>query len=100
GDLDDLSDLIGVQLSIPTSAAAPDPAVPIMATGTPLPVINATGLTGLYELKVDVQPHLAMDMFTSWQRFLQEQCGLKLERRKSTSQVFVIDKVDPLPLNN
>jgi uncharacterized protein (TIGR03435 family) len=41
-----------------------------------------------------------MDMFTSWQRFLQEHCGLKLESRKSQVPVLVVEKVERIPMPN
>src|SRR5215831_11247686 len=50
GDLQDLADLIGVQLSIPTPSLAADPTRPNIAAGPPAPVVDFTGLHGTYEL--------------------------------------------------
>jgi uncharacterized protein (TIGR03435 family) len=93
GDLEDLADLIGVQLSIPPPGLGADPARPNVATGPPAPVVDFTGLHGIYEINLDLKPEIAGDVFTSWQRFLQEHCGLKLESRKSPVPVLVIDSV-------
>jgi uncharacterized protein (TIGR03435 family) len=99
GDLQDLADLIGVQLSIPTPGPAADPTRPSIAAGPPAPVVDFTGLHGTYELNLDIKSE-AMDMFTSWQRFLQEHCGLKLESRKAQVPVLVVDKAERIPANN
>jgi uncharacterized protein (TIGR03435 family) len=93
GDLQDLADLIGVQLSIPPQGFGADPATPSVATGPPAPVVDFTGLHGIYEINLDLKPEISRDVFTSWQRFLQEHCGLKLESRKSQVPVLVIDSV-------
>jgi uncharacterized protein (TIGR03435 family) len=100
GDLPDLADLIGVQLSIPTPSLAADPTQPRIAAGPPAPVVDFTGLHGTYELNLEVKPEAGMDMFTSWQRFLQEHCGLKLESRKSQVPVLVVEKAERIPLTN
>lgn len=100
GDLQDLADLIGVQLSIPTVAPNRDPAQPYIAVGPPIPVIDSTGLPGIYELTVDVKPEIALDMFTSWQRFLEEHCGLKLESQKSQVPVLVVERAERMPRPN
>ena len=100
GDLRDLADLIGVQLSIPTPSPAADPTRPSIAAGPPVPVVDFTGLHGTYELNLDIKSDIAMDMFTSWQRFLQEHCGLKLESRKSQVPVLVVEKAERIPVTN
>lgn len=74
------------------------------------PVIDATGLTGRYEIHMDLSPYLVrpagetaggqLDMmgilFTGFQDLL----GLKLESRKETVEVLVIDHVDKTPTEN
>jgi len=97
GDLQDLADLIGVQLSIPTASPAADPTRPSIAAGPPAPVVDFTGLRGIYELNLDLKSEVALDMFTSWQRFLQEHCGLKLESRKSQVPVLVVERAERIP---
>jgi uncharacterized protein (TIGR03435 family) len=54
----------------------------------------------MYELTVDLKSEVDIDMFTSWQRFLQEHCGLKLESRRSQVSLLVIDKAQRIPLPN
>jgi uncharacterized protein (TIGR03435 family) len=98
GDFQDLADLIGVQLSIPVPNPGTDPTRPMMASGPPIPVVDFTGLQGIYELNVDLQPGATIDMFTNWQRFLQERCGLKLETRKSQVPVLVVDRAERVPI--
>jgi uncharacterized protein (TIGR03435 family) len=100
GDLQDLADLIGVQLSIPTMNPASDPTRPSIAAGPPVPVVDFTGLHGSYELNLDLKSEVPVDMFTSWQRFLQERCGLKLETRKSQVPVLVVDGAIATPVPN
>jgi uncharacterized protein (TIGR03435 family) len=69
------------------------------------PVVNMTGLTGLYDFQLQWTPGLGAasdqpdssrpDLFTA----VQEQLGLKLEPRKSSMDVLVIDHVE-LPTEN
>src|SRR5262245_41528213 len=99
GDFQDLADLIAVQLSIPTPSPTADPTRPSIATGPPAPVVDFTGLHGIYERNLDTKSEV-MDMFTSWQRFLQENCGLKLESRKSQVPVLVVEKAERIPVSN
>src|SRR5262249_15327510 len=100
GDLQDLAELIGVQLTVPTPGPIADPTRPLVAAGPPVPVVDSTGLRGIYEIHLDLQNDVASDMFTSWQRFLQEHCGLKLETRKSPVPVLVVDRVERMPTPN
>ena len=100
GDLQDLAELIGVQLTLPPPALDADPTKPSFASGPPIPVVDSTGLRGIYEIRLDLQSEAARDIFTSWQRFLQDRCGLKLETRKSQVLVLVVDKVDRMPAPN
>src|SRR5262249_16177787 len=74
-----------------------DPSRPSIAAGPPAPVVDFTGLHGIYELNLDLKSEVALDMFTSWQRFLQEHCGLKLESRKSQLPVLVVEKAERIP---
>ena len=66
-----------------------------------LPVLNKTGLTGTYDIKLSYTPQFKMgkgtepdsnelSVFTA----VQEQLGLKLESQKATMEVLVIDHVE------
>jgi uncharacterized protein (TIGR03435 family) len=74
------------------------------------PVVDATGLTGRYEIHMDLSPYLVrppgetgggqLDMmgilFTGFQDLL----GLKLESRKENVEVLVIDHAEKTPSEN
>jgi uncharacterized protein (TIGR03435 family) len=62
--------------------------------------VDSTGLHGIYEIHLDLQNEIARDIFTSWQRFLRDHCGLKLETRKSQVPVLVVDRVERMPTPN
>ena len=97
GDLRQFANLLSIQLSIP---AVTDPSKPAMATGSPVPVLDGTGLEGTYDIGVDFRPEPGGDMFTRWQAFLQERLGLKLERRKTGTEFLVIDRAQRTPIEN
>ncbi|HEY2382630.1 MAG TPA: TIGR03435 family protein [Terriglobia bacterium] len=100
GDLQDLADLIGAQFSIPSPGPSTDPTKPLVGGGPPAPVVDFTGLHGVYEIHLDLKPEATGDMFTSWQRFLQDRCGLRLENRKSPVPVLVVDSAARTPTPN
>jgi uncharacterized protein (TIGR03435 family) len=63
------------------------------------PVIDATGLHGQYDLRMDLTPYLRDGpglLFTG----LQDLLGLKLEPRKTSVEVLVIDHVEKTPTAN
>jgi uncharacterized protein (TIGR03435 family) len=91
------ADLLSVQLSI---ALPDDPTKPGRASGLPVPVLNKTGLPGIYDFSVDVKPEAGADMFTLWQSALQDRLGLKLEGRKAPVDVLVIDHAERIPVAN
>ena len=95
--LEQLANLISVQLTIPEPA---DPGKPSIASGAPIPVIDKTGLTGLYEITYDLHPDPGMDMFKLWQRILQDQLGLKLQSRKAPMEILIVDRADRIPVAN
>lgn len=97
GDLQRFADLLSVQLSIPLPD---DPTRPGRASGPPVPVLNKTGLAGIYDFAVDIRPEPGSDIFTLWQRTLQEKMGLRLESRKANLNVLVVDSVDSIPTAN
>ena len=71
------------------------------------PVLDRTGLTGLYDLKLEWTPDDAVaatdtnltlkpDIFTA----VQQQLGLKLERSKEPLEVLVVDRAEKVPVEN
>jgi uncharacterized protein (TIGR03435 family) len=97
GSLQQFASLLSVKLSIP---ALDDPGKPGRASESPVPVLDKTGLPGIFDFNVDIKPELGGDMFTLWQRVLQDQLGLKLESRKSKVEVFVVDRAARIPIAN
>jgi uncharacterized protein (TIGR03435 family) len=97
GDLRQLADLLTVQISIP---ASDNPREPARAGGPQIPVLDQTGLPGIFDFNVDVRPELGTDMFTLWQRALRDQLGLSLESRRENVTVMVVDKAAEIPTEN
>jgi len=86
-----------VQFSIP---AASDPNTPVRAGGTMIPVLDETGLDGIYDFNVDQRPELGTDAFTGWKRILNDQLGLEIESRKADIPVVVVDNAEKIPTAN
>jgi uncharacterized protein (TIGR03435 family) len=97
GDLEQFANLLSIQLTIP---AMDDPSKPGIASAAPVPVLDKTALPGIFDFSVDMKPELGVDMFTLWQRVLQEQLGLKLENRKANVDVLVVDHAEKVPPAN
>jgi uncharacterized protein (TIGR03435 family) len=97
GDLQHFANLLSVQLTIPV---IDDPTKPSVASGTAVPVLDKTGLQGIYDIGVDIKLEPGGDMFTLWQRFLQDRLGLKLESRKEKVEVLVVDRAERAPTEN
>jgi uncharacterized protein (TIGR03435 family) len=97
GDLRQFADLLAVQLSIP---APENPAEPARASASPISVLDKTGLAGIFDFNVDIHPELGTDMFTSWQRALEDQLGLRIESRKGNVTVLVVDEAARIPTEN
>lgn len=97
GDMRHFADLLAIQFSIP----APErPDQPVRAGGTPIPVLDKTGLDGEYDFTVDIRPEPGTDAFTGWKRVLEDQLGLKIESRKTDVPVVVVDDVAKIPSEN
>lgn len=75
------------------------------------PVVDATGLTGRYEIHMDVTPYLAragggasgdgqLDVMSILFTGLQDLLGLKLEPRKESVDMLVVDHAEKLPTEN
>ena len=97
GSIREFADLLAIKLSIPP---AQDPGVPVRASGTPVPVLDKTGLPGVFDFRVNMQPELGTDAFTLWQRALEEQLGLQLENRKDNVEILVVDNASKMPTEN
>jgi uncharacterized protein (TIGR03435 family) len=86
-----------VQFSIP---ATDNPSQPAIAGGPIVPVLDKTGLTGIYDISVDIKPELGTDMFSLWQRVLPERLRLRLESRRGPAGVIVVDSAARIPTTN
>ena len=67
------------------------------------PVIDMTGLTGLYDFDVNYTPSLsatATDAGATLETAVLEQLGLKLEKREMQVAVLVIESADKVPTAN
>lgn len=70
------------------------------------PVMDATGLTGRYDIHIDASAYLAsagngqMDVMSLLFNALQQQLGVRLESRKDTPEILVIDSVEKTPTEN
>jgi uncharacterized protein (TIGR03435 family) len=70
------------------------------------PVIDATGLKGRYDIHLDATAYAGagsngqMDVMSLLFNALQQQLGVKLESRKDTPQILVIDSVEKTPTEN
>ncbi len=74
-----------------------------------LPVVNLTGLTGLWDFKVDAAPYITpevtsvknpMDLVGVAITAVNEQLGLKVESRKMDVKLVVIDSATKVPTDN
>jgi uncharacterized protein (TIGR03435 family) len=84
--------VLSVQLTIPMPK---DPTVPSMSAGAPTPVLNQTGLDGIYDIDVELKIEPGADTFAWWQRALQE-FGLKLEAQRAPVEILVVDRAEKL----
>jgi uncharacterized protein (TIGR03435 family) len=97
GSLREFADLLAVQVTMP---AADNPNEPVRASQSQAPVLDKTGLTGIFDFTVNIQPEPGTDMFIAWQRVLQEQLGLKLEAVKTSLPMMVLDSAVKTPTPN
>jgi len=71
---------------------------PIFGLGAP--VINSTGLAGVFDFTLDWAPDNLQSGGPSIFSALEEQLGLKLVASKSTVEVLAIDRVERIPTEN
>jgi uncharacterized protein (TIGR03435 family) len=66
----------------------------------PLPVVDRTGIEGVYDFKLAWTERVLLNLGqdgTSIHDAVQQQLGLKLERRKKPVDVIVIDHIEKVP---
>jgi len=97
GSMGQFADLLAVQISIPAPTSA---SVPVIASASPLPVLDKTGLQGTYDFSVDLRPEIGADGFTFWKRVLEDQLGLKIESSKADMEFVVVDDAAKIPTAN
>ena len=97
GDMRQFADLLAVQISIPAPTSA---SVPVVADASPAPVLDKTGLSGVYDFTVDLKPEIGTDGFTFWKRVLEDQLGLRIESRKTDVEFVVVDDAAKIPIAN
>jgi uncharacterized protein (TIGR03435 family) len=97
GDMRQFADLLALQISIP---APMSPTEPARAGGPQIPVVDKTGLAGVFDFSVNMPPELGTSMFTAWQRALRDQLGLGIESRRGYLAVLVVDSAAKIPTEN
>ena len=97
GDMRQFADLLAVQISIPAPTSA---SVPVIAGGPPVPVLDKTGLEGIYEFSVDLRPEIGTDGFSFWKGVLEDQLGLKIKSDKAGVTFVVVDDAAKIPTAN
>ncbi len=97
GDMSEFSNVLAIQLTIPL---LDDPGTPSRARGAPIPVVNRTGIEGVYDIGLRLRPDQGTDPFTIWQRALEDQLGLRLESQKAMIDVLVIAHAERVPTGN
>ena len=97
GDLSQFADRLATSL---TMTFLDDPRAISHARGDPIPVLDKTGIQGVYDFSVNIKPDPGADPFAVWQRALQEQLGLKLESQKAPVEILIVDHVEKVPTEN
>lgn len=97
GDMRQLADFLAVLFTMPAPSS---PSEPVIAGGPQIPVLDKTGLAGIFDFNVDMHPELGTDGFAMGQRFLQDQLGLSVESRKENVVILVVDEAAKIPTEN
>jgi uncharacterized protein (TIGR03435 family) len=95
-----LTQFAGVLAFSLTTPLLDDPTVVSHSRGDPTPVLDKTGIAGVYDISIELKPEPGADPFTVWQRALQEQLGLKLESKKAAIDFLIIDHAEKIPTEN
>ncbi len=79
----------------------------ILSSALKTPVQDATELPGFYDFKLDLRPYITppepgqpLDIAGIAISALKDQLGLKLESRKVTLDVLVVDQAEKTPAEN
>ena len=64
------------------------------------PVVDQTGLTGVYQIAVDWDVSVPSESADNLLRAVQGQLGLKIERKKVPLEVAVVEQADKVPTEN
>ena len=64
------------------------------------PVVDGTGRTGIYDIDLNFSPDISDETRPGLATALQEQLGLRLEKREMRVDVLVIDQADRVPAGN
>jgi uncharacterized protein (TIGR03435 family) len=97
GDMRQFAGLLAVHISMPAPTGA---SVPVIASESPTPVLDKTGLEGTYDFSIDLQPEIGTDGFTFWKRVLEDQLGLKIGSGKADLDFVVVDDALKIPTAN
>jgi len=97
GDMRQFAGLLAVQISMPAPTSA---SVPVIASESPTPVLDKTGLEGIYDFSIDLRPEIGTDGFTFWKRVLEDQLGLKIDSSKADLEFVVVDDALKVPTAN
>ena len=97
GDMRSFADFLAVMFTLPAPSS---PSEPVIAGGPQIPVLDKTGLTGIFDISVDMRPELGTDSFAMGQRVLQDQLGLNVESRKENVAILVVDDAAKIPTEN
>ncbi len=97
GDMRKFADFLAVMFTVPAPSS---PSEPVIAGGPQIPVLDKTGLTGIFDFSVDMRPELGTDGFAMGQRVLQDQLGLSVESRKENVVIVIVDDAAKIPTEN
>jgi uncharacterized protein (TIGR03435 family) len=93
GTLNQFADVLALKLTEPLVA---DPTAPSVAQGTPIPVVNKTGIDGVFDLAIPMSLDARESPVAFWQRTLREQLGLTLELGQEPVEFLIITHVERL----
>jgi uncharacterized protein (TIGR03435 family) len=97
GELRDFADFLAVQLSV---AMPDDPTRPGIASNHAVPVLDKTGLAGIYDFSADIRLEPGADIFNLWQDVLRERLGLRLDAHRGPVDALVVDSAEKIPTSN